>query len=92
MANTKAAEKALRQSERRRNQNIAKKKALKEVVKSYKKLIAAKKLDEAKEQLAMVYKKLDKAAKTNLIKENRASRLKSRLTHLLSRTIPASSQ
>lgn len=83
MPNTTSAKKALRQSIRRRARNIDKKEALKKVVKSYKKLITAKDLEAAKEQLSLVYKKLDKAAKTRLIKANHASRLKSRLTKLL---------
>jgi len=73
---TLSAKKALRQSLRRRARNLIQKKALKEVVKTYKKSPSA-------ENLSLVYKKLDKAAKTNLIKKNKASRLKSRLSKLL---------
>ncbi|OGY65696.1 MAG: 30S ribosomal protein S20 [Candidatus Harrisonbacteria bacterium RIFCSPLOWO2_01_FULL_44_18] len=73
---TQSAKKALRQSLRRRARNITQKKALKEVVKAYKKSPSA-------ENLSLVYKKLDKAAKTNLIKKNKASRLKSRLSKLV---------
>mgnify|MGYP001608490557 CR=1 FL=1 len=79
-----SAKKALRQNIKRRAKNLAKKKNLKQVIKIYKKLIAAKKLDEAKKQLSLVYQSLDKAGKTNLIKKNTASRLKSRLSKLLS--------
>lgn len=80
---TQSAKKALRQNIRRHAKNLIKKKGLNEVIKTYKKLIAAKQLEEAKKQLSLVYKKLDKTAKTNLIKKNKASRLKSRLTKLL---------
>lgn len=85
MPNTKSAEKALRQNKRRRAENLAKTRALKNVLKDYRKLAAEKKIQEAAKQLSLVYKKLDKAAKANLIKKNTAARLKSRLTKLLSR-------
>lgn len=73
---TASAKKAWRQNIKRRAVNITKKKDLKEAVKNYKKSPSA-------DLLSTVYKKLDKAAKTNLIKKNTASRLKSRLTKLL---------
>ena len=80
MPNTKTAEKANRQNIRRKIRNVKQKTALKETIKEYKKLVAGKKTDEATTQLSTVFKKLDKAAKTNLIKKNKASRLKSRLS------------
>jgi len=43
-------------------------------------------IDEAKNLLPQVYKILDKAAKTNLIKKNTASRRKSRITKLVFRS------
>ncbi len=73
---TASAKKALRQNITRRAKNVSDKKAIKEAIKSYKKSPSA-------ELLSVVYQKLDKAAKTNLIKKNTASRLKSRLTKLL---------
>ncbi|MDP2704432.1 MAG: 30S ribosomal protein S20 [bacterium] len=81
---TKSAFKALRQSKRKRAQNLKRQGAFKDVIKKYKKAIEAGKKDEAAQLLPDVYKKLDKAAKTNLIKKNKASRLKSRLTKKLS--------
>ena len=83
MPNIKSAKKALRQNITNRARNLAKKNAFKNAVKEYKKLIAASKTDEARAQLPKVYKALDKASKTNVIKKNKASRLKSRLAHLL---------
>ena len=56
--------------------------AFKKLIKEYKKLVASKELEKAKEKISVVYKALDKAAKTNLLKKNTASRLKSRLTKL----------
>ena len=80
---TQSAKKALRQNVRRRTRNVAQKLALKKTIKAYRKLVAEKKMDEAKKFLASVYQALDKGAKTKLIKKNTASRLKSRLAVLL---------
>ena len=52
-------------------------------MKEYKKLVAAKKVDEAKAYLAQVYARADKTAKAGVIKKNRAARIKSRLARLL---------
>ena len=82
---TTSAKKALRQSIRRRERNIEKSEGYKRAIKDYKKLVAAKKPGEAKTALQKVYKALDKAAKTNVISKNKASRLKSRLAKLLSK-------
>ncbi len=80
---TKSAKRALRQSVRRREQNLARAEAVRKSIKEYKKLVLGKRLDDAKAKLSLVYKSLDKAAKTGAIKKNRASRLKSRLTKSL---------
>ena len=79
----KSAKKALRQNIKHRKINLKRKAELKAVIKQYKKLITAGQKEEAKKYLSQVYKKLDKAAKVELIKKNRASRLKSRLSKLL---------
>lgn len=81
---TKSAKKALRQNIAHRQKNSMRKSALKAAIKQYQKLIAGGKTEEAKSYLPQVYKKLDKAAKVNLIKKNTASRLKSRLARRLS--------
>ncbi|HDH31571.1 MAG TPA: 30S ribosomal protein S20 [Candidatus Wolfebacteria bacterium] len=78
----KSAKKALRQNARRRQKNIKRKTELKTVIKQYKKLLENNP-EEAKKLLPQVYKKLDKSAKVNVIKKNKASRLKSRLTKKL---------
>ena len=85
---TQSAKKALRQNITRRAKNAEKKDALKKVLKRYKKLVAEKKNEEAKTALSLVYKLLDKAAKTGIIKANKASRLKSRLARLSPRQSP----
>ena len=82
---TKSAKKAYRQSIRRRVLNLKKKEGFKKLIKNYKKLVASKDLDSAKKELPKIYKALDKAAKVNVIKKNKASRLKSRLTKLIGR-------
>ena len=82
---TKSAFKALRQTKRRRARNLKQQGALKDTIKKYKKAVEAGKKDEAVKLLPEVYKKLDKAAKTNIIKKNKASRLKSRLTKRLAK-------
>jgi len=79
---TKSAQNAFRQNVKRRAHNAKQKMALKKIIKEYKKLVAGKEAAKAKEKLVAVYKVLDKAAKTNLLKKNTASRLKSRLTKL----------
>lgn len=79
MPKTKSAKKALRQNITRRAKNLADLKKLKTTIKTFRKLAAEKKVEEAAKYLPTVYKALDKSAKTNLIKKNKASRLKSRL-------------
>lgn len=85
MAITKSAKKALRQSQRRKERNVEQKNKMKAILKKVISLAAQKKTEEAKKILPLVYKALDKAAKTNLIKKNTASRKKSRLTKMIER-------
>ena len=81
----KSAKKALRQSERRRIRNLQKKRKIKNLIKQVKVLVSQKKVEEAKKLLPQVYKLLDKAAKTGLIKENTAARKKSRITSFITK-------
>lgn len=53
------------------------------MVKELKKLTSGGNGKDAAKLLPKLYKALDKAAKTNVIKENKASRLKSRITKLV---------
>jgi len=82
---TKSAKKALRQSARRRIYNFRKKESYKRVVRDIKKAVAAGKVADAKNFLPKLYKALDKAAKTNAIKKNKAARLKSRLSKFITK-------
>ena len=79
MPNTKSAKKSIRQNERRRKINLKRKKKLKTVLKEIRSLISEGKAREAKELISQVQKTVDKSAKTNTIKENKAKRIKSRL-------------
>lgn len=81
---TASAEKALRQSKRRRARNLQKSNAYKAAFKQLEKMAKNGKAKEAQAQLAKAYKAIDKAAKTGVIKKNKASRLKSAASHLLS--------
>ena len=84
---TKSAKKALRQSLKRRVRNLQKKTKIKSLIKQARNLVSQKKIEEARKLLPQVYKLLDKAAKTGLIKPRTAARKKSRITKLISKPI-----
>jgi small subunit ribosomal protein S20 len=86
MPNIKSATKALRQSVKRRGQNIRRNTAYRDALKEVKKLIASANIAEAEKLVPQIYKKLDKAAKTMAIKKNKASRLKSRIVKAIKRS------
>jgi small subunit ribosomal protein S20 len=77
---TKGAEKAHRQSEKKRIYNVRRKSVMSDVVKTVNKAVASGDAKTAKELLPKAYKAIDKAAKRGIIKKNTASRKKSRLT------------
>ncbi|KKT77194.1 MAG: 30S ribosomal protein S20 [Candidatus Giovannonibacteria bacterium GW2011_GWC2_44_8] len=77
---TKSAKKALRQNKKRHARNLKQSRLFKDEVKTLKKFIAAKDKKGALEILPKVYKAVDKAVKTNVLKRNTAARLKSQLT------------
>ena len=79
---TSSAKKALRQNRVRRARNVLKKDSYKEAVVNFRKTSAAKKIEEAAAALTAAYRALDKAAKSGIIKKNKADRLKSRLAKL----------
>jgi small subunit ribosomal protein S20 len=76
MPRTKTAKKELRKNARRRERNIVKKKSLKKIIKAYENSLSS---GTGAADLKIVYQALDKAAKSHVIKKNKASRLKSRL-------------
>ncbi len=80
---TSSAKKALRSSKRKRVFNLRRKNDMQSVIKEYKKLVIAKKTDEAKKLIPKLQKAIDKAEKRGIIKKNNASRKKSRLVHII---------
>ena len=88
---TTSAKKALRQNKTRKARNVIRKDAYKSQVTGFRKLIIAKKNEEAAKALPLVFKALDKAAKSKVIEKNKASRLKSRLSQLINKSTKASS-
>lgn len=79
---TKSAKKALRQSKKRRLRNLKRKEVIADTVKKIKKALKQGK-EEAIKLLPLVYKAIDKAAKTGAINKNAAARKKSRLAKLI---------
>jgi len=79
---TKSTKKALRQNITNRRRNIKRADTYKSAIKDYKKAVLSKDAEETIASLSKVYKSLDKAAKSNTIKKNKADRMKSRLTKL----------
>ena len=68
---------------------MARKTALTDSVKKFKKLVVAGNIAEAKKFFPMVEQAIDKAAKTNLIKDNNAGRKKSRLFAFMNKPVTA---
>ena len=86
---TTSAKKAIRVAARRRVFNLRRKEAMKEVIKTVRRLVSEKKADEAGGKISAAYKAIDKAAKGGVIKKNTAARYKSRLTKLLNKSSAA---
>lgn len=85
MAITSSAKKAFRASKKKRVFNLRRKSEIEKQLKNFRRLIAQKNKDEAIKAIPLLYKSLDKAAKTNYIKNNTASRLKSRAMNALTK-------
>ena len=82
---TASAKKALRQSIRRRARNLKRSSTYKSTMKDLKKMATAGQNKETQNQLAKTYQAIDKAAKTGVIKKNKAARLKSAAAKLLAK-------
>ena len=80
MAITKGAKKAHRSSLRKHVFNVRRKSEMSDVVKKVRKHITAGEIKEATTLMPTAYKAIDKAAKRGIIKDNTASRKKSRLS------------
>lgn len=76
---TKGAIKTNRASERKRVFNVRRKRAMADIVKDIRNAITAGDTKKAESLLPAAYKAIDKAAKRGVIKDNTASRKKSRL-------------
>lgn len=76
----KSAKKALRQSKKRRERNLKRKKAIHNAVKKIKGELKNKNKEGVLKLLPLAYKAYDKAVKTGVIKKNTVARKKSRLT------------
>ena len=82
LANRKeSAKKAARVALRRRTMNLRRSKAVKDVTKQFKKLVASK--GNAAEMLPKAYQAIDKAVKGGVLKANTAARMKSGLAKKL---------
>jgi small subunit ribosomal protein S20 len=73
---TKSAKKQLRQNLKKKGENDSRKKKMKELLKKANILIKEGKKEEVTKMLPSIYKAIDKAAKTNILKKNTASRRK----------------
>lgn len=80
---TKSAQKALRQSVKRKKENLVYKKKLKDLLKKANACVLEKNKEKAKELLPVIYKTLDKMVKRDILKKNTASRRKSQLSKKL---------
>ena len=85
MAITKNAKKAERASQHKRVYNIRKKVVLHDAVKSFRTEVGKGNTTQAEALIPSVFKAIDKAAKTGVIKKNTADRKKSRLVASLKR-------
>ncbi len=83
---TKGAKKAHRASLKKRVFNVRRRNTMNDVVKKIKKLLLEGKGKEARELMPEAYRAIDKATKRGIIKENTASRKKSRLSATIKRT------
>ena len=84
MPNTKSAIKAHRQSVKRRARNLSTSKGYKNIVKDFRNATTTSAKDAAV-LLAKLQQTVDKAAKSGVIKKNKAARLKSRAAKLLAK-------
>ena len=83
----KSAKRNIRGSARKAVYNARRSKAMKEVVKDIRTLVAGKDKKSSEALLSKAYKAIDKAAKGNTIKKNTASRKKSRLARAIKKII-----
>ncbi len=85
MANTKSAEKRIRQSEKRRMMNRQARSEMRTEIKKFRSLLSEEKYDEARGMLPEVYGIIDRTVRKGIIHRNTAARYKSRLTQHLNK-------
>ena len=83
MPNVKSAEKRMRQSVGRRDNNRRRRSEMRTEIKRFRELLSEKKVDDAREVLKEVYSVIDRTAQKGVIHSNTAARYKSRLTRHL---------
>ncbi|HWC90973.1 MAG TPA: 30S ribosomal protein S20 [Pirellulales bacterium] len=80
MPNTKSAKKRLKQSLARRTRNRSTRAALKTQTRKVREAVASGNLELAATEFKLATKKIDQAAAKNVVHDNAAARLKSRLS------------
>ena len=83
VAHSSSAKKRIRQNAKCRARNRWRKSQVKEAVRAFEEALRAGNVDQAAEQLKVVYKKLDQVAAKGTIQKNTASRQKARLARQL---------
>jgi small subunit ribosomal protein S20 len=83
MAHSLSAKKRVRQNEKHRTINRARKSQVKTQIKKFEEALTAGDVEAAKEQYRLVTKKLDKTASTSTMHKKTAARKKSRLAKKL---------
>lgn len=80
MANTKSAEKRMRQNEERRQRNRSHRSRMRTAIKRLRAAVDAGETDKARELLPQAIRVIDKTAQKGVIHDNTAARYKSRLS------------
>ena len=83
MPDRRAGIKELRKNHTNRMRNLDQKTEIKKQTKAFLASVESKNATDAKAQLSVIFKKLDKAVKTNLLKKNTVARRKSSLSKKL---------
>ena len=83
MANSLSAKKRVRQNEKHRITNRARKSMVKTQIKHFQTAVAAGDKESAQEKYHLLVKKLDKVASTSTMHKNTAGRIKSRMAKQL---------
>ncbi|MGE5454636.1 MAG: 30S ribosomal protein S20 [Methylocystaceae bacterium] len=83
MAKSKTPAKRIRQAEKSKLRNMARRSAMKSAIKKFEAAVAGKNVDLARESLVMATSIIDRNAARGIIHRNTAARKKSRLTRKL---------